>query len=351
MFTYIRYALAWEIATLALIVGGIYLCFWGYKKRKMLFVAIGIVISITVLYGSFVEPRIITITEAEIDLPIEEELKIVVLSDFEIGLYKGKKFVERVVERVNKLEPDIVLIAGDFIFIKSEPGDSFLPLLDLSPKYGVYGVLGNHAYSCYDGNITRKKHVGFDLSLIVRRAVERAGVKILRNEWEAITLEGSTGLSSTERQGASGEVSGETEGLPLDIRDGRMLEESKKGNKKLYIAGVNDACTGRDDLELALPKPQQKSAIILMAHDPSVILDDKIKYAHLIVSGHTHGGQIRLPFIGPLISLPTQLGRKYDQGLFAIDKDTNLFISRGLGESGARARLFAPPEIVLLNTK
>jgi uncharacterized protein len=307
-----RYALAWEVATLVLILGGFYLCFRGYKKKNIFLIIIGAIISLTVLYGSFIEPRIITITEADIKLPIEEEMKIVLLSDFEIGPYKDRKFVERVVERVNKLNPDLVLMAGDFVYVRSEPGDSFLPLLDLSPKYGVYGVLGNHAYTCYRGSITRKKHVGFDLSLRVRRALERSGVRILRNESEKIKLE---------------------------------------NGKHFYIAGVDDACTGRDNLEEALPEPQQKSAIILIAHDPSVILDNNAKYAHLIASGHTHGGQMRLPFIGPLAPLPTQLGRKYDQGLFAIDKDTNLFISRGLGESGARARLFAPPEIVFLRAQ
>ena len=95
-------------------------------------------------------------------------------------------------------------------------------------------------------------------------------------------------------------------------------------------------------MQKALPKPQHKAPIIMLAHDPSVILENHARYPHLIVSGHTHGGQIRLPFIGPIGRLPTQLGRKYDQGLFAVDKDTTLAITRGVGESGARARLFAP---------
>jgi predicted MPP superfamily phosphohydrolase len=68
----------------------------------------------------------------------------------------------------------------------------------------------------------------------------------------------------------------------------------------------------------------------------------------LILTGHTHGGQIRLPLIGSLAPIPTNLGRAYDMGLFNISGG-QMFISRGIGESGTRARLFCRPEISILN--
>ena len=153
--------------------------------------------------------------------------------------------------------------------------------------------------------------LGFDHSLRVRRALERVNVTVLRNESREVRAEGGS----------------------------------------LFIAGVDDACTGRDDLGLALPKVRQKAPIVLIAHDPSVILDNRAGYPHLIVSGHTHAGQVRLPFIGPLTALPTQLGRSFDQGIFEVDGNTVLAITRGVGESGARARFLAPPEIMVLRVK
>ena len=76
---------------------------------------------------------------------------------------------------------------------------------------------------------------------------------------------------------------------------------------------------------------------------------DRAEYngVDLMISGHTHGGQVRLPFIGPSVPLPTTLGQQYDQGFFPYGK-MSLFITSGVGESTVRARLFNPPEIVQL---
>jgi uncharacterized protein len=328
-FTYSLRALPWDLAILLLIGGGLLIVYisqfgtlpggktlpfimhLGVRMRRVVGM-IGVSVALMVFYGSFIEPQIITITEEEIVLPMNEEMTIVLLSDFHVGPYKGKDFVRRVVERVQDIDPDLVLLLGDFVYLESDPIDALTPLSHIQPRYGIFSVLGNHEYSCYWGNVMTRKYItGFDHSLRVRRALERIGATVLVNNWTEVATESGS----------------------------------------LFLAGLDDMCTGRADLHKALPKHNRKAPIILLSHDPSVILDNLATYPHLIVSGHTHGGQIRLPFLGPLSPLPTQLGRSYDQGLFAVDKNTTLAITRGLGESGARARLFAPPEIMILRSR
>jgi predicted MPP superfamily phosphohydrolase len=87
---------------------------------------------------------------------------------------------------------------------------------------------------------------------------------------------------------------------------------------------------------------------ILLAHNPDVILDEESTAANLVIAAHTHGGQIRLPFLGSLAPIPTKLGRAFDRGWFSLQEGRALFITTGVGESGVRARLFVPPQIDVL---
>ena len=87
---------------------------------------------------------------------------------------------------------------------------------------------------------------------------------------------------------------------------------------------------------------------ILLAHNPDAIYLPGAEQVDLILSGHTHAGQIRLPWIGPVPSVGTELGKDYCYGLFKKE-DTLLYVSSGIGESGPRARFFSLPEIALIN--
>ena len=113
------------------------------------------------------------------------------------------------------------------------------------------------------------------------------------------------------------------------------------------MAGIDDIWFGGSS-KAALDGLTDEDMVILLAHNPDAVLFSETKVADLILSGHTHGGQIRLPLVGSLAHIPTVLGNTYDKGLFSL-KDQWLFITSGVGEIGPRARLFNPPEIVLLN--
>lgn len=319
LLTYLTKSLFWDsLIFLFILSGGMIAAYGFWTKQKppwvrALLITTGSIFTLTIVYGSFIEPRMITITEGSIILPTVDDLTIAAISDLHVGPYKGKRYIGKVVEKINALEPDLVFLLGDYVYFGGDPRDDLVPLQNLRARYGVFGVMGNHEYGCMSGGEGKAHMYGtFDASRKVRRSLERSGVTMLNNE-----------------------------SVEIDLEDDGLL----------FVAGIDDACSMKDDVLAALPEITQKSSIILLAHDPSVILDNQTTYAHLIVAGHTHGGQIRLPFIGPVPSLPTQLPRSYDQGLFPIDQNTVLALTRGVGESGPRARLFAPPEILLLRMK
>ncbi|MBU0531491.1 MAG: metallophosphoesterase [Candidatus Uhrbacteria bacterium] len=248
-----------------------------------------------IFFGSLVEPRMLVVNEFEAALNDEPtgSVRAVVLSDFHLGPYKKSDWARRIVTETNELKPDIIFLPGDFIFNVSDQADMLYPLADLEAPFGVYAVTGNHDYT--DNNI------GY-----VIEALKRYGIIVLENETQVI----------------------ETTLGPLSI------------------AGINDLWYDGSALTV-LRDVQEEDNVILLSHNPDVMLSGLAKPADLVISGHTHGGQIRLPYYGPVSGLPTLMGREYDRGLKSYE-DEQLFITSGLGEIGPRARLFNPPEIALL---
>jgi predicted MPP superfamily phosphohydrolase len=128
-------------------------------------------------------------------------------------------------------------------------------------------------------------------------------------------------------------------GLPLLYNEGISLSV---GRGMLYLAGVDDGWSGQPDLEAALANRPKEALTILLAHEPDLAdtfsLDGRVS---LQLSGHSHGGQVRLPGLGALI-LPN-MGKKYDQGLYKVNQ-TWLYTNRGIGLT-LPIRLNCPPEI------
>jgi hypothetical protein len=264
-------------------------------------------------YGSFVEPHFLTVTAATATLKTDRPLRVVLLSDFHVGPYVDRTDVEHVVQKVNSLFPDIVLLAGDFVYLDHPTAQTLAtltPLRDIRAAYGTFAVLGNHDHGVYRW-FAGIRHTEEDLSALTVDFLRSQGITVLVNE--------STKLSI--------------------------------GTDSVTIAGVDDAWSGKADLEKTMAGKEAGVPLILLSHNPDVIRDPLSTQADLIVSGHTHGGQIRLPLLGSLLPLPTRLGSAFDQGVFDLGNGRSLAITRGIGELGPRARLFAPPEIMLITTK
>jgi predicted MPP superfamily phosphohydrolase len=120
-------------------------------------------------------------------------------------------------------------------------------------------------------------------------------------------------------------------------------------NQSFILACADHRLMKEYDIDGVMKNIPSNLPTILLTHIPDVILDEPSTKADLIICGHTHGGQIRLPFIGPLHPIPDELGKAYDQGIFTLKNGSLLAITHGIGETMARARLFCPPEIMVLH--
>lgn len=274
-----------------------------------------------VAWGSFIEPRLIAVNYVSVDLPNFEPakpVKIAFISDVHVGTYKKDGWIKKISSRITKLNPDAVLIAGDFIVNKSKQAKYLSGFEQFSSNIPVYAVLGDHDY-----RIKNKGHeiirVDEESAYIVADTLKKAGVQILRNE----------------------------------------SREIKINNDSFLLVGLDELLSGKTNMSNAISQltNQQINQLptIVLIHNPDFILSEELtakagqtKKADLILSGNTHGGQIRLPFIGAVSPLPSRLPRSFDQGMFILENNRKLFITSGIGESGPRARLFNPPEIVLL---
>ncbi len=235
--------------------------------------------------------------------PVFTGYRIVQISDIHLDEYTEDFFLNEIITRVNALAPDMVLITGDFCSRAPLPFSFGLAaarrcaaLLTRIACKNRFGILGNH-----DAVVGPQK---------IRAFLEDNGTPILVNQYLPI-----------ERQG-----------------------------QRFWLAGLDDTLSGHPNIELTLPPAAllAEAPIILMSHEPdyvdTIYTHDRGRGVDLVLSGHTHGGQIRLPFSGPLLLPPA--GKLYPEGHYLLG-DLQLYVNRGLGTVGVPLRLNCPPEITV----
>ena len=224
--------------------------------------------------------------------------RFVQMSDLHLEEYTEPWFLQHIVERVNALAPELVLITGDYI--------SRGPLSD-SVAWKAAGVCAE--------------------ILTGLKAQQRFG--ILGNHDVAV---GPTRVLDPLR----------AHGTPVLVNQHVPIE---RGSDRLWLCGTDDAGTSAPDLDRAVPS-HADAPVILMVHEPdyadTVVHHRRFPSIDLMLSGHSHGGQIRLPWIGPLVLPP--MGKKYVEGLFYLDH-MQLYVNRGVGTVGLPIRLNCPPEL------
>jgi predicted MPP superfamily phosphohydrolase len=227
--------------------------------------------------------------------PALSGLTIVQLTDVHIGPTIGQKFLEQVVETTNRQKPDAIVITGDLVDGSVASLQRHVePLAKLRARYGVFFVTGNHEY-----------YSGVDAWLA---ELERLGVRPLRNERVSLgDRSASIDLAGVDDHGAHG---------------------FGPGHGADYVKALGGT---RPDRE-----------VILLAHQPSQIVEAARAGVGLQLSGHTHGGQI-WPF-GALV----RLNQPYIAGLHRHGERTQIYVSRGTGYWGPPMRLFCPAEITKL---
>lgn len=268
------------------------------SRRRFLLGALGVMagsVAGAVGYGYALEPRWLKVERLTFPVPgLPANLDgytIGVLADLHLGPMVP---VERGLEAARKLaslKPDLVLIAGDMTAVNSTSEAHRLVDEALAPVKGAYGVLGNWDYFHHR---------------VPMGAKPQSTVRMLVNEG-------------------------------VQVAPG------------LWLGGLDEGIFRNPDVDKAVAGAPRNAVRILLAHEPD--LADMVRPEHRValqISGHTHGGQVRLPFIGPLVTPP--LGRKYIAGLYKAPA-CHVYTSRGIGLTQVPFRFMCPPEITLITLR
>lgn len=266
--------------------------------------AVGVALA---LYATLYEPFAIRLRRLRLVCPRLpaglDGFTILQLSDLHMS--KTGRRERRVARLIRGLSPDIVAITGDLAFDDVAGRDLARMALEARPRHGVYAISGN----------ADVRHPDYFAG--VQRVMREAGVRFLENEHVVLSRNGD----------------------------------------RLIVAGVDDPHTGRDDLSRAVLDAPPDTFLVLLAHTPAIAVGAIEVGADVVLSGHTHGGQLALPFIGPLYTRSGH-GKGLAAGLVGGTKlrntigvepgATQIYVSRGIGSSFLPLRFLAPPEVALI---
>ncbi len=269
------------------------------------------------LYARWVEPRWLEVTRLTIPLPgwptVLNDLTVAHISDLHVGPYVRPEDVAQVVRRVNALKPDLIILTGDFVYRSaSYAAPCAQALASLQARYGVYAVLGNH-------------DIWTDADEVAAR-LSRVGITVLRNERRGLRIgQARLWLLGIEDLGYTG------------------FRGSSFGD---FRAIWQRAVTALRDLLTGIPDEEPR---LLLVHNPDFAEMLPQGRIDLVLCGHTHGGQVRFPLIGPPI-LPSSLGQKYAAGLVR-GPSAPVYVNRGIGVIWPPIRLNCRPEITRLRLR
>ena len=264
------------------------------------------------LYGGEGERHWIEITHRDVFLPglspAFDGFRIAQLSDIHLDEYTEPSLLLDAIHHINSMNPDAVFITGDFV---------------------TYGILPaklaiGSAWQC--ANLLNQLECPHRYAVVGNHDVLLSGAAII----EALSANGITVLDNAH--------------LPIE-----------RSGARFWLAGVDDPVEGIPIPDLAIPESIRNvphEPIVLLCHAPDYV-DDLLaipagRALSLMLAGHTHGGQIRIPLIGAT-NLPP-LGRKYIEGWFRFG-NLQLYVNRGLGTVGVPVRFNCPPEIALLTLR
>jgi predicted MPP superfamily phosphohydrolase len=248
----------------------------------------------------WLEPASLRTSEERVSLPWPAgPLRVAVLTDLHVGSpFNGIANLRRVVDLTNAARPDMICILGDLV-ITGVLGGSFVSPEDIARELsrlqsaaGTFAVLGNH-----DGWLDRDR---------VRRALIANLVRV--------------------------------------VEDTAVRVDTPAG--PLFVAGVSDLWTGPHDLKGALSAvTSEAEPVLLLTHNPDIFptVPDRVS---LTMAGHTHGGQVRLPWIGRPI-VPSRFGQRYAAG-HVVEDGRHLFVVTGVGTSIIPVRFRVPPAVTIL---
>lgn len=277
------------------------------KKHTVLKIILIIIFVLTaiILYSRFIATTGLNVKEYKISNELIGDnfygFKIIHISDIHYGRTVNKKELEKLVNEVNLLKPDIVVLTGDLIDKDTEMNETISKEISdllsmIKVTVGAYAIDGNH-----DKYFSEWKNI-----------IENSGFKNINNTYELIYNDGYTPILLA--------------GISSNNEDNLKIEEK--------YTSIEEYIKSDENLKNVYK--------ILLMHEPDFI--DNINYSHfnLILAGHTHNGQIRFPLIGATVLPPN--GKKYYDEYYKIN-NTDLYISSGVGTSNISFRLFNKPSI------
>lgn len=252
-------------------------------------------------YAFQIEPSMMFTHYYDLNAPdrkITQVIRVVQLSDIQVNAYYTEHNLAKLVDKVNDLSPDIIVFTGDLFdnFSKYNAVEAVTQALSsLDAAYGKYAVWGNRDY-------------GGGASRVYADIMSDSGFTLLKNEGITIT--------------------------------------TSKG-QELFIGGLDDALLGFPDISATLRHIENDPDYrIILLHEPDIADRFETDSANLLLAGHSHGGQVKLPFIE---SPSTALAEKYTSGFYDLSTNMKLYVNTGIGTSHIPVRFMVPPEIAVFN--
>ena len=267
------------------------------KTKRILLSIIGLFILLIIalpFYAWKVEPFLVHVNHVELGKKNERTpLNVVQISDLQVSEYFETNRLDKVIEKVNAQNPDILLFTGDLFDNYSKYPEQMAPMIEklkaFKANIGKYAVWGNHDYG---GGAVR----------VYEDVMSAGGFVVLRNQGETLTLS-----------------------------DGRQV----------FLGGLDDSLLGNPSVSDTLAYRQNYDYAITMTHEPDVADGFIGTDTQLVLSGHSHGGQVWLPFF----PIKNVLAEKYTRGLYQLDAITQLYVNTGIGTTSIHARFGVIPEV------
>ncbi|MDZ5609315.1 metallophosphoesterase [Bacillus pseudomycoides] len=255
--------------------------------------------SIGYYYAKYIEPYWLSLTHhtlrSSLIPPSFHGMKIVQFSDLHLGYYFSLQHLSTIVSKINKTAPDIVLFTGDLIddyqTYSEIPFVSSI-LRNIRASFGKFAIYGNHDHGGYGTEY-------------YSQIMSDAGFDVLQNTEKRI----------------------------------RLLD-----NSEISIFGIDDTLLGKPEIDVTLQHVQKELYTIVLVHEPDIAPKIANFPVNLQLSGHSHGGQVQLPFLGAIIT--PALAKHYIEGFYHIE-ELLLYVNRGLGRTRVPFRFLSRPEITV----
>ena len=271
------------------------------KKLVLFLLTIILLIGAFLVYVTYIERSLITVKNEDIKLKNHniDPLKIVQFSDTHVGEFYSLEQLEKIVSKINNQNPDIVVFSGDLFDVASnfDNKENIIPILEkIQATYGKFAVFGNRDY-------------GGGASKFYENYMTKAGFTVLVDDSYSIEI----------------------------------------GSETLTLYGTDDHLLGNPNPDKLMGNIDENHINILISHEPDPFDEYKEHPIDLALTGHSHGGQVNVPFIGPVVK--TVLSDVYFKGMYHIDntRQTKLFVSSGIGNTKVPFRLGNIPEIIVFN--